>query len=74
MNEIKREDYRKSLITSPPKTVAQAVQTSSDNVKAEFGPNCKAKYSEIVSNLKFMSQFHDLQAVFDALKQDFGLQ
>jgi len=65
-----RTAYRNSLIASAP----ISVQTSSDNVKTEFGPNCKAKYAEVIQDFKYLSQFHDLQAVLDALKQDLGLQ
>ena len=73
-NDRRKQEYRNSLIASPPIAISQAVQTSTDNVKAEFGPVCKSKYTEITSDLKYMSQYHDLQAVFDSLKQDLNLQ
>jgi hypothetical protein len=73
-NERLRQEFRTGLISSSPMPVTPAVQTSTDNVKAEFGNICKSKYAEVTNDLKYMAQFHDLQAVFDALKQDFGLE
>jgi hypothetical protein len=74
MNEIKRTEYRKGLVASPPMTISAAVQTSPDNIMADLRADARTRYIAILSDLRYLAKYYDLQAVFDQLRQDLGLQ
>jgi len=69
-----RQSYKSSLTGLAPVNVTNAIQTSSDNVKADFRTDSRTRYIAILTDLRYLAQYHDLQAVFDSLRQDLGLQ
>ena len=41
-----------------------------EDVKSEFQAPCRAKYNDALNAILFLCQFHDCNAIFEALRKD----